>query len=138
MTDTTYKSYTGHGVGAGSLTAIKPPPACPGPIFEEERYSPSGPKYSVGTAYTSLRYSAITDAEFRTLCTKFGLVPSVGALVESYDNTIQIPQWGRTTFGIFDCTIDLPKNWQQMKYEAGFYRDVEFPVRNLVWASNAT
>ena len=121
-----YKLAQGHD-NADGLLIVLPQPASPGLLYPERRYAADGSAHDFGTAYTIWQYNILSATQYAGLLTAFGLASAVSAPV-----TICIlPDAGRTTWTNYNARIVRPAHGAQMRYRRGFWRDVEFVLREL-------
>jgi hypothetical protein len=119
----TYQIADGHDQ-AGSLAAIIPQPKSPG-VQQAKRVFAASAVYDTGVTFCLWVFTALTEAEYTSLLSQCGLSSAV-----TNEVTIKTTETDdRTTWTDYNGLIIKPFN---PKFDAGYYRDVEFMIRELV------
>lgn len=121
-----YKLATEHD-NAEELLTVDPQPMSPGILYPERRYAADGSAHDHGTVYTVWQYSILTPAQYTALLTAFGLASAVSALV----TVATVDDVARTTWSNYNARIVKPEHGKTAQFRRGFWRDVQFMLREL-------
>lgn len=120
----TYRIADGHDEEA-NFADVTPQPRSPGILATERRYSLNRTPHEQAL-YTIWIYNSLTDAEYNSLLTQFGL--SDANL--SNDVTIRTTNNARS-FVNKNATILLPEQGVDARREMAFWKDVSFYLTDL-------
>jgi len=121
-----YQYAPGHNNAEG-LVALDPQPMSPGLLYPLRIYAASGEVYDHGSAYTIWRYNFLTPAQYAALLSALGLASAVTAPITA----TTITDAARTTWANYNARIVRPAHGTQAQFRRGFWRDVEFVLREL-------
>lgn len=120
----TYRIADGHN-NEPEFADVSPQPRCPGLLYTRRVNSLNRTIYEDGV-YTYWEFTALTDAQYASLLTQFGLSESTKTnqvTIRTRDNTRQLVNK--------NGTIALPQQGQDASRQMAFYRDVRFYITEL-------
>jgi hypothetical protein len=126
----TYRLKDGSNQALLDLIVVGPQPRSQGIQYTRRTHAADGTVYEEGP-YVVWEFTALTDAQYATLLTAFGLSASATT------NAVTIYTIDRTTNSWVrkNGTIMLPELGRDARRRDYFMRDVEFTIRALVTAS---